>query len=105
MSDKTTVRNHHCFNQAIWYSCKMCDRNGEALKLQPKFVGPHEVVEAYRNHTYLLEHLGQATVQNECRLKLYRPCIEKAGQAPGMLENTSCKTSVNSKKKETGTGG
>ena len=75
-------------------------RKGEAPKLQPKFVGPYEVVEAYRNHTYLLERLGQATVQNECRLKLYRPCIEKAGQAPGMLENTGCKTSVNSKKKK-----
>ena len=73
---------------------------GEKPKLQPKFVEPYEVVEAYINHTYLLERLGQTTVQNECRLKLYRPCIERAGQAPGMLENTGCKTSVNGKNKQ-----
>ena len=74
---------------------------GEAPKLQPKFVGPYEVVEAFKNHTYLLERLGQTTVQNECRLKLYRPCTEKAGQAPGMLGETGCKTSVKNKKKLT----
>ena len=76
-------------------------RKGEAPKLQPKFVGPYEVVEAFKNHTYLLERLGQTTVQNECRLKLYRPCTERAGQAPGMLGETGCKTSVKNKKKLT----
>ena len=73
-------------------------REGEAPKLQPKFVGPYEVVEAFQNHTYLLERLGQTTVQNERRLKLYRPCTERVGQAPGMLGKTGCKTSVKNKK-------
>ena len=44
-------------------------RKEEAPKLQHKFVGPYKVVEAYRNHTYLLDRLQQATVQNECRFK------------------------------------
>ena len=76
-------------------------RKGEAPKLQPKFVGPYEMVEAFQNHTYLLERLGQTTVQNECRLKLYRPCTERAGQARGMLGETGCKTSVKNKNKLT----
>ena len=66
-------------------------KKGENPKLQPKFVGPYEVISVFDNHTYSLERLGQRTVQNECRLKLYRPCAEKIGQAPGSLDPTSCK--------------
>ena len=37
-------------------------KTGENPKLQPKFVGPYEVISAFDNHTYLLECLGQCTV-------------------------------------------
>ena len=49
------------------------------------------MVAAFDNHTYLLKRLGHCTVQNECRLKLYRPCEEKTGQTPGTLDRTGCK--------------
>lgn len=61
------------------------------------------MVEAFQNHTYLLERLGLSTVQNECRLKLYRPCTERAGQAPRMLDETGRKTSVKTKNQFTKT--
>ena len=67
-------------------------RKGENPKLQPKFVGPYEVVAAFGNHTYQLERLGQTTTQNECRLKLYQACTERRGQAPGLLADKGCKT-------------
>ena len=38
-------------------------KKGENPKLQPKFVGPYEVIYAFDNHMYSLEHLGQRTVQ------------------------------------------
>ena len=34
-------------------------RKEENPKLQPKFLGPYEVVTASNNHTYLLERIGQ----------------------------------------------
>ena len=69
-------------------------KEGRESQASTKFVGPYEVVAAFDNHTYLLERLGQRTVQNECRLKLYRPCEEKTGQAPGTLDPTDCKKSA-----------
>ena len=67
-------------------------RNRENPKLQPKFVGPYEVVAAFGNHTYQLARLGQTTTQNECRLKLYQACAERRGQAPGLLADKGCTT-------------
>ena len=61
-------------------------RKKENPKLQPKFVGPYEVQECYPNHTYVISKQGQDSVQNECRLKLYTPCIEIARKAPTTLE-------------------
>ena len=58
--------------------------------LQPKFVGPYKVFAAFGNHTYQLERLGQSTVHNECRLKLYEACAEKRRQAPGILDSKRC---------------
>ena len=72
---------------------------GETPKLQTMFVGPYKVVESFQNHIYLMECLGQTTVQDGCWLKPYRPCTERAGQAPGMLEETGCKTSVKNKER------
>ena len=63
-------------------------RKGENPKLQPKFVGPYEVLAAWGNHTYRIERQGQESVQHESRLKPYRACTEPLGQAPGTLEAT-----------------
>ena len=61
-------------------------RKGENNKLQQKFVGPYQIIEAYSNHTYLIERQGQSSVQNEVRLKLYYPCTAEPGRAPASLE-------------------
>ena len=69
----------------VWLENKR-RKKGDNPKLQPKFVGPYEVIEAYSNHTYGIERSGQVSLQNECRLKLFKPYIEAVGQAPAMLE-------------------
>ena len=54
------------------------------------------------NHTYLIERGQQTSWQNECRLKLYRPCEEATGQAPLLLEPTrrpNMKGAIKSNKK------
>ena len=51
-------------------------KKGETLKLQPKFAGAYKVLKTFSNHTYLLNRLGQSTIQNKCRLELYKPCEE-----------------------------
>ena len=61
-------------------------RRGDSNKLQPKFVGPYQVLEAYENHTYLIDRQGQDSVQNEVRLKLHHPCSTELGKAPASLE-------------------
>jgi hypothetical protein len=63
-------------------------RKGQNPKLQHKFVGPYVVVESYPSHTYKLERQNQVSIQNEGRLKMYRPCGTSAGQAPGLIEPT-----------------
>ena len=55
----------------VWLQSKRS--KGENSKLQQKFIGPYQVMEAYSNHTYLIERQGQNSVQNEVRLKLYHP--------------------------------
>lgn len=49
-------------------------RKGSNLKLQPKFAGRYHVIEAFPNHTYLIERSRQSSIQNESRLKPYTPC-------------------------------
>ena len=61
-------------------------KRGENPKLQAKFLGPYVVIEAWANHTYEIERHGQSSIQNECRLKAYRPCPEEVGRAPVTLE-------------------
>ena len=73
-------------------------RKNENPKLQPKFVGPYEVVAAFGNHTCQLKSSGQTTTQNECRLKLYQACTERRVQAPGLLADKGCKTPVKNTK-------
>ena len=57
-------------------------RKGENPKLQSKYVGPYQIVEAYDNHTYLIQQGATTSVQSEKRLKLFKPCPDPAGQAP-----------------------
>ena len=61
-------------------------RKGENPKLQAKFQGPYTVLKSWPNHTYQIERYGQTSIQNECRLKAYRPCPEEVGRAPVTLE-------------------
>lgn len=55
-------------------------RRGIHLKVQPKFAGPFLVKTVYDNGTYKIA--TQGTV-NECRLKLFTPCANAAGQPAG----------------------
>ena len=61
-------------------------RKGENPKLQAKFQGSFTVVRSWANHTYQIERQGQTSIQNEYRLKAFRPCPEEVGRAPVTLE-------------------
>ena len=61
-------------------------KKGVKPKLQIKFVGPYKVVQSYPNHSYRIELNGQESVQHESRLKIFRPCTERRGQAPVITE-------------------
>ena len=61
-------------------------RKGEKQKLVPKYVGPYTTVDSRTNHTYLINRDRQESWQNECRLKLYRPCENPSGKAPYIVE-------------------
>ena len=63
-------------------------RKGQNPKLQPKFVGPYEVIDCYPSHTYKVERHNQISIQSESRLKHYTPCKTPTGQAPTRLEAT-----------------
>lgn len=56
------------------------------LKLNPNFVGPYYIREAYPNHFYLIGHFGQSSLWNECRLKPCFPRDTKLSQAPATIE-------------------
>ena len=61
-------------------------RKGDSAKLQPKFLGPYHIIQAFPNHTYLIERQGQRSTQNECRMKLYTSGSTLPGRAPGSQE-------------------
>ena len=63
-------------------------RKGENPKLTSKYVGPYTIVDDRPNHTYLINRDGQESWQNECQLKLYRPCEHPSGKAPYTAEPT-----------------
>ena len=52
-------------------------KKGVHPKLQPKFAGPFPVRKVFSNGTYKIANKGTI---NECRLKLFTPCANKAGQ-------------------------
>ena len=62
-------------------------KKGESRKLQPRYVGPYAITQAWDNHTYRVEKGGKSSVENEVRLKLHRPCPTRIGQAPPLDEN------------------
>ena len=47
----------------IWLKAKR-HRKGGTPKLQAKWQGPYKILEAYDNHTYLLDLYGRKTVEN-----------------------------------------
>lgn len=55
-------------------------------KLQPKFVDPYLVQEAYTNRSYRLEHEGRHTIQSEGRLKQFTECPIATGQVPKRVD-------------------
>lgn len=57
-------------------------RNRKNGKLHPPFVGSFTRKEVCDNHTYKIDNQGQSSVQNERRLKLFRPSEGPKGQAP-----------------------
>ena len=57
-------------------------KKGASGKLAVPYVGPYDVIECYPNHTYLLRQGETDFVQNEIRLKLFRPANQAMGQAP-----------------------
>ena len=61
-------------------------RKGENPKLTSKYVGPYTIVDSRPNHTYLINKDRQESWQNECRLKLFRPCEHPSGKAPYTTE-------------------
>ena len=69
----------------VWLENKRKKR-GDNIKLLQKFIVPYNIIGARGNHTYLIEKLGQKSIQNECRLKFYHPCQEETGKAPGKIE-------------------
>ena len=71
--------------EQVWLENKR-RRKGENTKLQPKYVGPFEVIASRKNHTYLIERNQQSSWQNECRLKIFRPCDEPSGKGPCLVE-------------------
>ena len=79
-------KSHFYLHQETWCGYAIEGEKRDSHKLQPKFVGPYHVLEAYDNHTYKIERQGQSSVQNEVRLKLYHPCAAEPGRAPVDLE-------------------
>ena len=64
----------------------------KTAKLAAKYVGPYCVLQVFPNHTYLLGHDGQHSVENETRLKLYVGPTDSRAEAPVLLEPTRRKT-------------
>ena len=60
-------------------------RKWENPKLTPN-VGPYTIINSWLNHTYLIRRCQQEPWQNECRMKLYRPCDNPSGKAPYLIE-------------------
>ena len=65
----------------VWLQNKR-KRRGDSNRLQQKFVGSYQILEAYENHTYKIERQGQSLIQNEVWLKLHYPCTAEPGKAP-----------------------
>lgn len=71
--------------EKVWLQAKRFTK-GKAKKLQPKYVGPYNILEVNSNHTYLIEQKGRASVESESRLKPYMPAIHPDGRVPALAE-------------------
>ena len=61
-------------------------RKHTSVKLQPKYYGPYNIVEVFKNRTYKLEQEGKLTLVNEDKLKLHSPATVGWGVAPSKQE-------------------
>lgn len=52
----------------------------------PSLSYTYKILKSFSNHTYQIDSLGQASVQNEGRLKLYTAAGEERGKAPTTTE-------------------
>ena len=61
-------------------------KKGQTAKLAPKYVGPYKVLQALPNRTYHITRDGQASVENESRLKKFLGPLDPRAEAPVVLE-------------------
>ena len=73
--------------QLVWLRTKRFSK-GSSQKLQPKYSGPYTVMEASKNHTYLIEQHGRISREAESRLKAYIPAKNDIGRTPNLVEPT-----------------
>ena len=71
----------------VWLKAKRHPK-GTTPKLQPKWQGPYKVLEAYNNHTYLVDLNSRQSVESESRLKLHISADGEWGRAPVLPEPT-----------------
>lgn len=69
----------------VWMISKL-GREGENIKPFCKHGGSYHVVESLPNHTCIIERDGKHSTQPEHRLKIFRPCSNKCGCAPVLVE-------------------
>ena len=61
-------------------------KKGQTAKLAPKYVGPYKIMQVFPNRTYQLARDGQASVENEIRLKKFVGPLDPRAEAPVVLE-------------------
>jgi transposase InsO family protein len=63
-------------------------KKGQTAKLAEKYVGPYKVIQVFPNRTYHIARDGQASIENETRLKKYYGPLDPRAEAPVKLEPT-----------------
>jgi transposase InsO family protein len=61
-------------------------KKGQTAKLAPKYVGPYKVLQVFPNRTYQIGRDGQASIENERRLKAFHGPADPRAEAPVQLE-------------------
>ena len=94
----TPYRPLFAVGDLVWLKVKRHPK-GTTSKLQPKWQGPYEVLEAYENHTYLVDLHSRQSVENESRIKLRTilPELTRLPAWPGHLRRPARKTRTRKK--------